>query len=229
MVSAARGRRAETAWTMRQNRRRRGVGRGWLIVLGIALLFIVALWLLRTKLPNGFGTPGRPTAATLMPSVGAFEFYFGDPSARGLQREIRYLVRDDDRERQMRSVIAALLAGSLSGGLTPWPESAALKDLFVTSDGIAYVDFDETLRTQALPGDYAEWLIAASLTRTLCANFPEVRGVRSSSTAWRAAQSCARCRWARPTRRRCSMTPVRSATRPARVGAIAARLQAWDR
>jgi hypothetical protein len=177
-VSAARGRRAETAWYMRQGRRRRGVGRGWLIVLGIALLFIVALWLLRTKLPAGFGPSGRPTAATLMPSVGAFEFYFGDPSARGLQRELRYLVREEDRERQMRSVIAALLAGSLSGGLTPWPESVTLKSLFVTSGGVAYVDFDEALRTQAPPGEYAEWLLAASLTRTLCANFPEVRGVR---------------------------------------------------
>jgi hypothetical protein len=178
MVSAARGRRAETAWYLRQNRRRRGVGRGWLVVLAIALLFIAALWLLRTKLPAGFGPSGRPTAATLMPSVKAFEFYFGDPSARGLQREIRYLVREEDRERQMKSVMAALLAGSLSGGVTPWPESVTVRAIFVTSGGIAYVDFDETLRAQALPGDYAEWLIAASLTRTLCANFPEVRGVR---------------------------------------------------
>lgn len=178
MVSAARGRRAETAWYLRQSRRGRGVGRGWLIVLAIALLFIVALWLLRTKLPVSFGPLGRPTAATLMPPVGAFEFYFGDPNARGLQREIRYLVREEDRERQMRAVITTLLTGSLSGGLTPWPESATLKEIFVTSGGIAYVDFDETLRTQAPPGDYPEWLLAASLTRTLCANFPEVRGVR---------------------------------------------------
>jgi hypothetical protein len=168
------------AWYLRGSRRRSGARRaiGWLGVLVIAILFIFTLWLLRSRLPESFSHTGRAFTGNQMSPVGAFELYFGDPAARGLQREIRYLVLLESPERQMREVIATLMEGSWGGGLSPWAPDVTLRDLFVTGEGIIYLDFEETLRTQALPGDYMEWLLIASLTRTLCANFPDVRGLR---------------------------------------------------
>jgi hypothetical protein len=168
------------AWYLRRTRRRTGARRavGWLVVLILAILFIFTLWLLRSRLPESFSRTGRALSGDQMSPVGAFELYFGDPAARGLQREIRYLLLLDSPERQMREVIATLIEGSWGGGLSPWASGTTLRDLFVTNDGIIYVDFEESLRTDAPPGDYMEWLLIASLTRTLCANFPNVRGVR---------------------------------------------------
>lgn len=175
--------RAETTWYL-EARRPRGARRprrrwwGRLLLVLLALLVLVALWFLRSRLPESFGGIGRAGGAARMAPLGAFEFYFGDAAGRGLQREIRYLKRADSADRQARDVLDALLAGSLTGGLSPWPEDTVVRDLFLTQAGIAYVEFDESLRDDAPAGDYSEWLMVATLTRTLCANFPAVRGVR---------------------------------------------------
>jgi len=175
--------RADSTWYLEARRPRRSVHphrrrTGWLLAGCLALLVLVALWFLRSRLPESFGRTGRSGAAARMAPVGAFEFYFGDAAGRGLQREIRYLRRADSEDAQAREVLEALLAGSYTGGLSPWPEGERLRDFFLTQAGIAYVEFEESLREEAPPGDYTEWLMVATLTRTLCANFPEVRGVR---------------------------------------------------
>jgi hypothetical protein len=151
---------------------------GWLGLAAVAILLGVAFWLLRSRLPAGFGPhPEEPAAAEQAP-IAAYELYFGAPDASGLQREIRYLPRTGALEEDARAVIGALVEGSLAGGISPWPRETTLEDLFVSTSGIAYVDFNGSLREYAPQGDYIEWLLAASLTRALCANFPALRGVR---------------------------------------------------
>jgi len=108
----------------------------------------------------------------------AAELYFGAPAMTGLQREFRFLPLAGRMEADARVVIAALAEGSLCGGVSPWPRRTAVNDVFVTREGIVFVDFDAGLREKVAPGDAVEWLLAASLTRTLCANFPALHGVR---------------------------------------------------
>jgi hypothetical protein len=149
---------------------------GWLGIGVIALLLVTMVWLLRTPVPASFA-PEPEVKREELPPLGAFELFFGDARAVGLQREVRYLARRNDLEDEARTAIAALIAGSLDGGISPWPPGTTLEDLFVSTGGILYVNFDGGLRAAAA-GDYIEWLLAASLTRTLCANFPELQGVR---------------------------------------------------
>jgi hypothetical protein len=165
-----------------RRRRRNGPDRrlgwvGWLGIGVIALLLVVIVWLLRTPVPSSFA-PEPGVAREELAPLGAFELFFGDAGAVGLQREVRYLPRRNELEDDTRTAIAALIEGSLDGGISPWPAATALEDLFVSTGGIVYVNFDGQLRAAAPAGDYIEWLLAASLTRTLCANFPELQGVR---------------------------------------------------
>jgi len=150
---------------------------GWLGIGVIALVLVVIVWLLRTPVPSSFAPEPEEKREELAP-LGAYELFFGDTRAVGLQREVRYLPRRHDLEEDARTAIAALIEGSLEGGISPWPTTATLEDLFVSTMGTLYVNFDGGLRAAAPAGDYIEWLLAASLTRTLCTNFPEIRGVR---------------------------------------------------
>lgn len=150
---------------------------GWAGIGAVALLLVVIVWLLRTPVPSSFSPASEVEREELAP-LGAYELFFGDARAVGLQREVRYLPRTGELEEDARAAIAALIDGSLAGGISPWPAAATLEDLFVSTGGIVYVNFDGGLRAAAPAGDYIEWLLAASLTRTLCANFPEIQGVR---------------------------------------------------
>ncbi|MBM3318969.1 MAG: GerMN domain-containing protein [Candidatus Eisenbacteria bacterium] len=171
---------ASRSWYLRSRRSRRRAPSwlGWVLVVLIALLAAAALWFLRSRLPEGFSRAGHPAGAGRMAPLVACELYFGDPAGRGLQRELRFLARAEDPDRRARDVLQALIDGSLTGGLSPWPPGTKPRELFISRSGIAYVEFDESLRRDAPPGDYIEWLMAASLTRTLCANLPALRGVR---------------------------------------------------
>jgi hypothetical protein len=163
---------------VRRNGRDRRLGwGGWLGIGIIALVLVVIVWLLRTPVPSSFAPEPEAKREELAP-LGAYELFFGDARAEGLQREVRYLARRNELEDDARTAIEALIAGSLDGGISPWPAATALEDLFVSTGGVVYVNFDGGVRAAAPAGDYIEWLLAASLTRTLCANFPELRGVR---------------------------------------------------
>jgi hypothetical protein len=150
---------------------------GWLAVAGIALLLAATVWLLRTRVPSSFAPESGVPSEELAP-LGSYELFFGDPRATGLRREVRYLARSGDLEEDARVAIEALIAGSLEGGISPWPRESTLEDLFVSTSGIAYVNFNRAVRESSPAGDYIEWLLAASLTRTLGANFPALAGVR---------------------------------------------------
>ncbi len=156
-------------------RRRR---RGWLVVVVVAILLLIAIWWLRTRIPQDFGPPQVAVQSAELPAIGAFELYFGDPALAGLRREVRFLSVTGNLEDDARAVIEALLRGSQRGGVSPWSAGTVLQDLFISAAGEAFVFFDDAVRRRAAAGDFIEWLRVASLTRTLCGNFPEVRGVR---------------------------------------------------
>jgi len=161
--------------------RRRGPKRawvGWTLAGLVAGLLGMTVWVLRTRVPEDFSRAGPAIEEHLLAPQRAAELYFGNPDLTGLQREVRFLPVGGGLEAEVRTVVEALVDGSLRGGVSPWPANAAVRDIFVGGDGVLFIDFDPALRTGAAPGDAIEWLLAASLTRTLCANFPALHGVR---------------------------------------------------
>jgi hypothetical protein len=168
------------AWYLRQNRWRRVARRRrwWLAVAAVTALLIVALWFLRTRVPESFPSSLRDLSAERLPPLRAYRLYFGNQSGRGLQSQIRYLEHRLDLEEEIREVTLALLEGARRGGVSPWPSQTTIQDLFLSASGVVYLNLGGSLRWFAPRGDYVEWLLAATLTRTICENFPRVRGVR---------------------------------------------------
>ncbi|MFH1143394.1 MAG: GerMN domain-containing protein [Candidatus Eisenbacteria bacterium] len=148
-----------------------------LIVLS-AMALLAVIWVLRTQVPKDFPSAPSGMQGHTLPPQRACELYFGDAGLTGLEHEVRFFPITGVVETEARAVIAALIGGSLQGHLSPWPPETIIRDVFLTSAGVLYVNFDASLRWLSPAGDGIEWLLVASLTRTLCANFPALRAVR---------------------------------------------------
>jgi len=140
------------------------VGAGVLFLLGRGRLGEVQ----RELRPAGAG-PARLMTVRL---------YFGHPEHSGLVREDRVLLRGERLEDRLRDCIRELAAGPLTGGVPAVPERTTLKRAFLDPWGLAWLDFNRGLLGRRSPGDYEEWLAVASLVRTVCDNFPEIREIR---------------------------------------------------
>ena len=147
-------------------------------LLGVAIIVIGTIWLMRTQTPAPFTQPTIDAIGSNEMAVSAFDLYFLDSEGGGLTPEIRYLEATGDFAADAKAVILGLIAGPVRGGFSPWPQEVAVQDIFVSSAGIAYISFGASLKWLLPRGDYMEWGIAATLTKTLCANFSEIRGVR---------------------------------------------------
>ncbi len=166
----------------RKEHSRKGGGRkrrGWfLILVGMAGLLLLALWLLRTLVPESFA-PSKPVSVDVgQVPLGALRVYFASPTGDDLVEETRLLPCTGALETDARKAIDALLAGPICEGASPWPADVTVLDFFISSSGIVYVNFGGSLKWLLPEGDYLEWSIMASLTRTLCTAFPEIKGVR---------------------------------------------------
>jgi len=151
--------------------------RWWVLWVAVAAMIGVGIAILvrdlsetRSSDPRG---PGKPLTVPLL----AGQLYIPDASG-DLVRSTRYLRDGSDLEAAARAAIAELIAASGSAPLPTWPRTATLLDLFIAPDGVAYANFAGSLRYRMPPGDQTEWLIVASLTRTLCGTFAGIRGVR---------------------------------------------------
>ncbi len=152
---------------------------GWIYVLvAVTALLLVVLWLLRTKVPESFPPAADEGGSRQRITLAAEALTFASPDGRRLVTETHLLPSAPAVEERVRAVIGALIAGSTTGLLNPWPREAALLDLFLAEDGTAYVNMSGAVRARLGPGDAMEWLLVASLTCTLADNFPSVRGVR---------------------------------------------------
>jgi len=152
---------------------------GWFLALvGGVLLLLGAFWLLRTRVPASFPPPVAEETDSRIGPLGVFELYFGSSEADGLQRELRYLPRTGELEADALTVVRALIEGPRRGGLSPWPAETVLQDLFISGSGVIYLNFGASLRWRCPRGNFMEWLVVASLTRSLCANLPALLSVR---------------------------------------------------
>ena len=71
-------------------------------------------------------------------------FYLSDRDSL-LHPEEREIVAGSSVVHQARQTIEELLKGSLNGSISPFPPETKLRELFLTREGIAYVDFSREL------------------------------------------------------------------------------------
>ena len=104
--------------------------------------------------------------------------YFSDADHRFLTSEDRILAQPDTVVERARGMVCALIDGP-QGPLTPIiPVETKLLALYVTQEGIAYVDFDRAISEKHPGGTLSELLTIFSIVNTLALNVPEIDAVK---------------------------------------------------
>lgn len=103
--------------------------------------------------------------------------YLVSRSGKTLALEDREIPLADSVQEQAKQVIRELLAGSRQDLASPLPRGVQLRELFITPQGLAFVDFSQELVANHVGGTVAEELTVYSLSNTLIANFPAVKSV----------------------------------------------------
>jgi hypothetical protein len=149
-----------------------------LIAVGIVLLVVAGVFYIlgrgRVEVAPTGAPPGLGKEARLQTVV----LYFGDPDEIGLRPEERTIAAGPSLAARLAAVVRELAAGSFNGALPVVPPETQLRNAFVDPWGVAYLDFDRSLLSGQPREDGEEWLAIASIVRTVCDNYPEVRRVR---------------------------------------------------
>lgn len=104
--------------------------------------------------------------------------YFSDSSGKYLSAEQRVVEQPPDVASAARGLVEVLIRGPLEQGMRTLPRDAGLRALFVTSDGVAYVDFKADALDSHPGGVEAELLSIFSIVDTLVLNLEEIRQVK---------------------------------------------------
>lgn len=108
----------------------------------------------------------------------AVTLYFPDFDTGMLDPEARVIALAPNKEDRVRQIVLALIEGSAQGHGPALPASAALRAVFITPGGDAYLDFSSDV-TQDFPvGIASETLAIYSVVDSVIANVPAVKRVR---------------------------------------------------
>lgn len=108
----------------------------------------------------------------------AITLYFPDFDTGALDQEARVMSLAPNSEDRARQIVLALIEGSERGHGRALPETTALRAVFLTSSGDAYLDFSSDV-TQDFPvGIASETLAIYSVVDSLTANIPSIKRVR---------------------------------------------------
>lgn len=162
-----------------------------LTALGLAgLLGAVALtaprWSLyfRQPLPStaeepggGAPAPGAAPSPEAQRTINA-KLFFDAPDARGLVLEERAIPLSSDLATQIRTLVEELVKGSQIGLVATLPAETKVLEVFVTAQGVAYVDLSKEAREGLAGGSDAEMRTVYSVVDSITATFPSIARVQ---------------------------------------------------
>ena len=146
------------------------------ILLGALMFFRMPRWTTRATTraaaapsPSAPAPPGRKIKARL--------FYVADDGVRltSIEREIAY---GEGAEAQAREIIAAQIAPVVDPLVSAIPPGTALRAVFLTEGGEAYVDLSRELMTAHPGGTLNELLTIYTIVNALTVNLPAVHSVQ---------------------------------------------------
>ncbi len=150
------------------------------ILIGIAVLLVAGVGVLyllgRGRVADV--PPARPPGTGQEARLQMLRLYFADPKRLVLRGEERSVVAGTTLNERVVACVRELAAGSLTGAGPVVPPGTRLTSAAVDPWGLASLDFNRRILGSGRPGDGEEWLAVASIVRSVCDNFPEVRRVR---------------------------------------------------
>jgi len=94
-----------------------------------------------------------------------------------LHPEEREIMASSSLILEAKRTLMELLKGSRNGYLSPFPPATRLKELYVTKEGIAHVDFSKEIQENHISGSTAEMATVFSIVNSLTYNFKSIKKV----------------------------------------------------
>jgi spore germination protein GerM len=116
----------------------------------------------------------RPDSAHATP----VNLYFSDKENEFLIAEDRTLNHPDNPAFFARSIVEALIKGPRRGLIRTIPEQTAIRAVYITQDGICYVDLTSGIAEHQPGGIRSELLAVYSIANSLVLNVPEIEAVK---------------------------------------------------
>ncbi len=111
-------------------------------------------------------------------SKSVVHLYFSDKENSFLIAEKRSFFNSGDPAEFGKIIIEALIEGPQKGLMRTIPEGTILRALFVTQDGIAYVDVSDTIKETHPGGSKSEFFTIYSIVNSLILNISEIDSVK---------------------------------------------------
>ena len=161
------------------------MGRKRVAILGV--LFVVLVILVLVFFVGGIKERIAPTPPATPPEVEPLQvqpgqtrtiiLFFLSEEDTLLHPEQREIPADSSVVRQAKRTIEELINGSQKGYISPFPPEAKLRELYVTEEGVAYVDFSKDIVEKHLSGSSSEISTIFSVVNSLAYNFDDIEKV----------------------------------------------------
>jgi spore germination protein GerM len=154
------------------------------VLAGLTTAAAVLVWLLFVGLPRWYGAGdasvpvgGSTPVSAQGRKINARLFYVADDgtSLTSVDREVAYA---EDTVEQAKAIVAAQVAPVAEPLISAVPPGTALRALFVTEAGEAYVDFSRELVSAHPGGSTNELLTIYTLVDALTVNLPAITSVQ---------------------------------------------------
>jgi spore germination protein GerM len=156
-----------------------------LVILAALLLVLVVLIIIYLNL----GGTTKPKPTQFIPSSQTeseseeqkepltISLFFPSEHDSLLHREEREIVPESSLALQAKRIISELLNGSQQGFISPIPPETRLRELYITKEGVAYVDFSREIMDKHLSGSSAEMVTIYSIVNSLSYNLKPIKKV----------------------------------------------------
>ncbi len=104
--------------------------------------------------------------------------YFSGPDHTSLVAEARDLPNSGDPSELGKSIVQALIDGPRGKGMRTLPASAVARNVFITDEGTAYVDFNEKVAEDHPGGVQTEFVSIYSVVNSLVLNLEGISAVK---------------------------------------------------
>jgi len=154
-------------------------------LLGLSLIVVLVLAAVLFK--GGGGEKIKPaleTSPAESPSEAApareakkVQLFFLSEDDSSLHSEQREILAGPSVVEEAERTVKELIRGSDKGYISPLPPETRLRQLFVTKEGVAYVDFSREIMEKHPSGSSAELATVYSIVNTLAYNFKPIKKV----------------------------------------------------
>jgi spore germination protein GerM len=146
------------------------------ISTGIA---VVVYWLYPAKpVPATGGDRHASAIENRQQLTSVAHLYFADKDSLFLIAERRVLRHPEGPTNFSRKIVEALINGPSGGYTRTIPQDTILRAVYITEDGICYVDVSAQIKEYHPGGVQSELLTLYSLVNSLILNIPEIKAVK---------------------------------------------------